>query len=105
MRVEMIGPMCSPLTFAPGTAGGGPGERYGMRRVMLVTMMVDSPRELPVVPTGPDVTGPVVAGAGAFARAEAPAQAGAFARAGVLARAEALTHAGGPLVESCPVRA
>ncbi|SNS03793.1 hypothetical protein SAMN05216276_100311 [Streptosporangium subroseum] len=95
----MIGPIWPGLTFAPGTAGGGPGERYGMRRVMLVTMMVDSPRELPVVPTGSGVTWPVVAGAGAFAHAGVPA------RAETSARAEVLTHAGGPLVASCPVRA
>jgi hypothetical protein len=58
-----------------------------MRRVMLVTMMVDSPRELPVVPIGAGAPEPVMA------------------RTGVLADAEVLTRAGGPLVESCPVRA
>ena len=40
---------------------GWPGGRYGRRRVMLVTMMVDSPRELPAVLDGPGAAGPVVA--------------------------------------------
>jgi hypothetical protein len=60
-----------------------------MRRVMLVTMMVDSPRELPAV----------LAGAGAGAGGPVAA------RAGVLVRVGALACAGVLLVESCPVRA
>ncbi|MDP9850060.1 hypothetical protein [Streptosporangium lutulentum] len=35
-------------------------------------MMVDSPRELPVVPAGPGAAGPVVARAGALARSGVP---------------------------------